>query len=283
MDTWDRNSSSQLGNAPSEDELAYGRKDSENYSHGNTTASVRVEPFHISPQMAPSWFNKFGTFTNGEILPTYDARKNGTVKIAEQPFTFGMSSDNSLLAQKSSELVNAAADSNQVGNIWQRSTPPSAAIEHFSTTRSLSQDVTNQSLVVVRPKKWKSATSELVPWHKEVKMSSQSLLTISAAEVEWTKAANRLIDKVEDDGEMIEDRQTVLRRNRHLILTTQSMQQLFHPPPPVVISADSSSICETAAYLVARLALGDACSSTLAQEATRVCLLTAHTSGLMSL
>ncbi|GFZ17023.1 dentin sialophosphoprotein-like protein [Actinidia rufa] len=259
-DTWDRNSSSQLGNAPSEDVLAYGLKDSQNYSHCNTTASVRVEPYHISPQMTSS-FNQFGTFTNGEVLPTYDARKNGTVKIAEQPFTFGMSSDNSLLAQQSSELVNVAADSNQVGNIWQRSTPPSAAIEHFSTARSLSQDVTNQSLVVVRPKKWKSATSELVPWHKEVKMGSQSLLTISAAEVEWAKAANRLIDKVVDDDEMIEDRQPVLRPKRRLILTTQSMQQLFRPPRPVVISADSSSSCETAAYLVARLALGDACSS----------------------
>ena len=115
-DNWDINSSSQLGNVPSEDVLAYGRKDSENYSHGNTTASIRVEHSQISPQMAPSWFNQFGTFKNGEILPTYDARKNGTVKIAEQPLTFGMSSDNSLLVHKSSELVNAAADSNQVGN-----------------------------------------------------------------------------------------------------------------------------------------------------------------------
>ena len=60
---------------------------------------------------------------------------------------------------------------------------------------------------------------------------------------------------------MIEDRQPMLRPKRRLILTTLSMQQLFRPPPPVVLSADSSSSCETAAYLVARLALGDACSS----------------------
>ncbi|XP_057514937.1 uncharacterized protein LOC130796580 isoform X1 [Actinidia eriantha] len=260
-DNWDRNSSSQLGNAPSEDVLAYGRKDSENYSRGNTTASVRVEHSRVSPQMAPFWFNQFGTFKKGEILPTYDERKNGTVQSVEQPFTFGVSSDNSLLAHKSLELVNAAADLNQEGNIWQRSTPPSAAIEHFSTAQSLSQDVTGQSLVVVRPKKRKSAASELFPWHKEVKMGSQSLLTISAAEVEWAKAANRLIDMVEDDGEMIEDRQPVLRPKRRLVLTTQSMQQLFCPLPAIVLSADSSSSCETAAYLVARLALGDACSS----------------------
>ncbi|GFZ03518.1 hypothetical protein Acr_16g0001420 [Actinidia rufa] len=260
-DNWDRNSSSQLGNAPSEDVLAYGRKDSENYSRGNTTASVRVEHSQVSPQMAPFWFNQFGTFKKGEILPTYDEQKNGTVQTVEQPFTFGVSSDNRLLAHKSLELVNAAADLNQECNIWQRSTPPSAAIEHFSTAQSLSQDVTGQSLVVVRPKKRKSAASELFPWHKEVKMGSQSLLTISAAEVEWAKAANRLIDKVEDDGEMIEDRQIVLRPKRRLILTTQSMQQLFCPLPAIVLSADSSSSYESAAYLVARLALGDACSS----------------------
>ena len=66
---------------------------------------------------------------------------------------------------------------------------------------------------------------------------------------------------MEDDGEMIEDRQPVLRPKRLLILATQSMQQLFRPPPPVVLSADSSSSCETVAFLVARLALGDACSS----------------------
>ncbi|GFY85368.1 hypothetical protein Acr_04g0001060 [Actinidia rufa] len=60
---------------------------------------------------------------------------------------------------------------------------------------------------------------------------------------------------------MIEDRQPVLRPKRRLILATQSMQQLFRPPPLVVLSAESSSSCETAAYLVARLALGDACSS----------------------
>ena len=144
-DNWDRNSSSQLGNAPSEDVLAYGRKDFENYSRGNTTASVRVEHSQVSPQMAPFWFNQFGTFKKGEILPTYDARKNGTLQTVEQPFTFGVSSDNSLLEHKSLELVNAAADLNQGGNIWQRSTPPSAAIEHFSTARSLSQDVTDQS------------------------------------------------------------------------------------------------------------------------------------------
>ena len=94
----------------------------------NTTASVRVEHSQISPHMTPSWFNQFGTFKNGEILPTYDARKNGTAKIAGQPFTFGMSSDNSFLAHKSLEQGNAAAYLNQMGNIWQRSTPTAAAI-----------------------------------------------------------------------------------------------------------------------------------------------------------
>lgn len=111
------------------------------------------------------------------MLPMYNARKDGTANNAEQPFAFGKYSDN-LLASKSLELVNDAANSNQVGKIWQSSTPTSVAIEHFSSGQSLVQNVADQSLVVVSPKKRKSATSELLAWHKEVTEGSNSLLTI---------------------------------------------------------------------------------------------------------
>ncbi|CAL5362364.1 unnamed protein product [Camellia sinensis] len=254
-DNLERNVSSQLGNGPSQDALAYGWKDSENDSHSNNTASVRADHSQISPQMAPSWFNQFGTFKNGQMLPMFDARKNATVKTMEQLFTLAKSAD-SFCAPNSLDQVNATADSNQMGNVWQRSTP----VEHFSSALSLAQDVLDRSLVVARPKKRKNATSELLSWHKEVIQGSQRLLTISMAETDWAKAANRLMDKVEDEAEMIEDGPPVLRHKRRLILTTQLMQQLFHPPPAAVLSADASSNYETVAYLVARLALGDACS-----------------------
>ncbi|THG09141.1 hypothetical protein TEA_006380 [Camellia sinensis var. sinensis] len=257
MENWERNVPSQLGNAPSQDVHALVWKDSENYTH--STASVRVENSQISPQMAPSWFNQFGTFKNGQMLTAYDARKNTTVKTVEQPFTLGKPYD-SLNAHNSLEQLNAAADSNQVGNIRQRSIPSSVAIESFSSHLSRVQDFTDQRLVVARPKKRKSATSELLPWHKEVTQGSQSLLTIRVTEVDWAKAANRLIDKVEDEAEVIEDGLLMLRPKRRLILTTQLMQQLFHPPSAAVLSADASSNCEALDYLVARHTLGDACS-----------------------
>lgn len=65
---------------------------------------------------------------------------------------------------------------------------------------------------------------------------------------------------MEDEAEMIEDGLIRHRPKRRLILSTQLMQQLFRPPPLAVLSADAISSHETAAYLVARLALGDACS-----------------------
>ncbi|KAA8535645.1 hypothetical protein F0562_030648 [Nyssa sinensis] len=80
------------------------------------------------------------------------------------------------------------------------------------------------------------------------------------AEVDWANAANRLIDKIEDEMEMIKNGPPMLRPKRRIILTTQLMQQLLHPPLAVVLSSNASSNYESVAYLVARLALGDACS-----------------------
>uniref|UniRef100_A0A5B7A2T5 Uncharacterized protein n=1 Tax=Davidia involucrata TaxID=16924 RepID=A0A5B7A2T5_DAVIN len=259
VNNWERNASSQPGNVPSEDMLAFGRNDPQNLSRSNNTASVRVEHSQISPQMAPSWFNEFGTFNNGKMLQMHDARKTAPVKSLEQPFTLGKSSD-SLHTHNSTEQVKAAANTSQVGNTWQSSIPTTVPIERFSSPQSLLLDVTDQHVVVVRPKKRKNATSELLPWHKEVTQGSQSLVTISMAEVDWAKAANRLIDKIEDEAEMIEDRPPMLKPKRRIILTTQLMQQLLRPPPAAVLSADASSNYESVAYLVARLALGDACS-----------------------
>ncbi|KAA8541020.1 hypothetical protein F0562_024842 [Nyssa sinensis] len=255
---WERNTSSQPGNVPSEDMLAFGRNDPQKYSNSNSTASVKVEHSQISPQMAPSWFNEFGTFKNGQMLLMSDARRSAPVKSLEQPFNLGESSD-TVHTHISKEQVNAA-NTSQVGNTCQNSIPRTVAIEHFSSPQSLLLDVTDQHPVVVRPKKRKSASSELLPWHKEVAQGSQSLVTISMAEVDWAKAANRLIDKVEDEAEMVEDGPPMLKPKRRLILTTQLMQQLFCPPPAGVLSADASVNHETLAYFVARLALRDACS-----------------------
>ncbi|XP_059642164.1 uncharacterized protein LOC132284110 [Cornus florida] len=247
VNNWEACTSSQLRNDP------------QIYPRNNNTATVRVEHPQISPQMAPSWFNQFGTFKNGQMMPMYDSRKIADVKSLGQPFTLAKPSD-SLHVQNSTEQVIPAADTNQVGNTWRTSTPKEVATEYLSSPQLLHPDVTDQRLVAVRPKKRKSATSELLPWCKEVTHGSQSLRTISIAEVDWAKAANRLIDKVEDGAETIEDGSPMLRPKKRLILTTQLMQQLFHPPTEAVLSADAACNYESLICLVARLSMGDACS-----------------------
>ncbi|XP_052174842.1 uncharacterized protein LOC127789850 [Diospyros lotus] len=258
-DNLERKPSFQLGNVPSQDVPAFIRTDSE--THSNSTASIRVEQSQIGPQMAPSWFNKFGSSKNGQMLPMYGTHKNLTAETLEQPFTLAKSTD-SFCAHGPLEQVDAAADSSEVGNIWKRPTVTSMPVEHVSSSLSPAQNIGAQYLVAVRPKKRKTATSELLPWHKEVTPGSRSLLTMSMAEINWVKAAtNRLADKVEDEADITEDGPTMLRTKRRLILTTQLMQQLFPPPLGAVLSADAGSNYETLTYMVARLALGDACSS----------------------
>ena len=56
-----------------------------------------------------------------------------------------------------------------------------------------------------------------------------------------------------DDGLMI-------KLKRRLNLTTLLVQQLLRPPTFTTLSSDASLHYESAAYLVARLALGDACN-----------------------
>ncbi|RVW58463.1 hypothetical protein CK203_105363 [Vitis vinifera] len=195
MDNRNRNASSQVlpGSIPSQDMLVFGRNDSQNYSSGNNSVSSRAEHSQISPQMAPSCLH----------------------------------------TRNSMDQVNGAFDTSQVANVQHSSTPISMASDHLSAPLSLPPNVTDQSLVVVRPKKRKSATCELLPWHKEV-TQFRRLQRNSMAELDWAQATNRLIDRL--------------------------MQQLLRPPPAAILSVDASSNCESVVYSVARLTLGDACS-----------------------
>ncbi|XWS60458.1 hypothetical protein CRYUN_Cryun07bG0038000 [Craigia yunnanensis] len=249
----------------SNDLLAFPRNNSQHFSNANNSiADLRGEHSQISPQIAPSWFDRYGTFKNGKMLPIYDAQKIAMMKATEKSFIVGRPSD-SLHALHSSELVNAARDASQMDNARQSSNLMPIASEHISPF-SLPPDITNQNLVVLRAKKRKSMTSELLPWHREVTQGSQRPQNISAAEVEWAHAANRLIEKVEDEPEMIEDWLPVLRSKRRLILTMQLIQQLLRAPPRVVLSADASKNYETVAYFIARSVLGDACSTAYIPE-----------------
>ncbi|KAK8557501.1 hypothetical protein V6N13_013771 [Hibiscus sabdariffa] len=237
------------------------QNDSRNFSSANnSTANLVGGHTQISPQMAPSWFDRYGTFKNEQMSSLYDAKNVSMVKAAEKAFIVGRPSD-SLHALHSSEQVIAAAAAIQLDSACKNSKPISS--EH---------NFTNQDLAVVKARKRKSMTFEFLPWHREVTQVSQRSQNISAGEVEWAHAANRLTEKVEDEPEMIEDWPPVFRSKRRLILTRQLMQQLLHAPPRIFLSADASKNYETVAYFVARSVLGDACSTACITESdTAVC------------
>ncbi|XP_042954000.1 uncharacterized protein LOC122290409 isoform X1 [Carya illinoinensis] len=251
---------SQDTNASAQDMYAFVRDNHHNLSSSSSATAVRSENSQISPQMAPSWFEQYGSFKNGQTLPTYDVQKTATAKALEQPFIVGKPTD-SLLACSSTDQVNAAPDASHLAYVHQSSYSTSVANEQPSSHHLLPPDVTDHSMITVRPKKRKSATSELIPWHKELTEGSQRLQNISVAELVWAQAVNRLIEKVEDEAEAVEDGPLILIPKRRLILTTQLMQQLLHPPPAGVISADSRSHYESIAYFIARSVLGYACGA----------------------
>ncbi|XP_022737130.1 uncharacterized protein LOC111290001 isoform X2 [Durio zibethinus] len=244
----------------SNDMLAFSQNDSQHFPNANNSATnLRGEHSQVSPQIAPSWFDRYGTFKNGQMLPIYDARKLAMMKATEKAFIVGRPSE-SLHALPSSEQVNAAANASVLGNAQQSSNLMPIGSDHISP-HSLGPDITNHNLVVVRTKKRKSMTFELLPWHREVTQGSQRPQKMSVAEVDWAHASNRLIEKVEDEPEMIEEWPPVLRSKRRLMLTTQLMQQLLCAPQRVVLSTDAGKNYETVAYFVARSVLGDACST----------------------
>ncbi|CAA2977553.1 Hypothetical predicted protein [Olea europaea subsp. europaea] len=228
-DLCESNIYSQHGNIATK--LGFGQDVSHSNYLSDTTASVNVEQPHVSPQMAPFWFNQYGTFKNG-LMP----HKVIPLRTAEPPCTLWKSSSNFHAHGLMEHGTNATVDTGGVDGI-----------QNSAFT------------VATGHKKRKSATSELHPWHKEISQRSQNLQIHSLAEVEWAKAANHLIEKVKDDVEFIEDGPPMHISKRRLILTTQLMQQLFRPPCAAIFSADASSNYKSVAYFVSRMALCDAC------------------------
>ncbi|KAI3987767.1 hypothetical protein MKX01_028501 [Papaver californicum] len=95
----------------------------------------------------------------------------------------------------------------------------------------------------MKPKKRKSGSLDLLPWHKELMCGSQRLLNIRALIVllctgwqkkTWAHATHRLFEKL--------------------------MQQLLRPPPPAVFSADATSSYMSVVYFIVKVALEDTCS-----------------------
>ncbi|CAI9111867.1 OLC1v1012196C1 [Oldenlandia corymbosa var. corymbosa] len=238
---------SQHGNLAAQGVLAFSRDGSHSSS---TTTSSKVDQLKISPQMVPSWYNQFVNFRNGQIAPMYDARQATMLRTAEQPFNFGKSPAIMPTLNSMEPLSTANAVANQG-----REDTASAAVELYPSSAS------DQQPVILRSNKRKSCASELDPWHKEVSQGSRIFHTVSMADVEWARASNRLIDKVGDEVDLLEDGSLmVLKPKRRLILTTHLIQKLLRPPSAAFLSLDASLDYESAVYSVSRLALGDACA-----------------------
>ncbi|KAG5148937.1 hypothetical protein AAZX31_06G191900 [Glycine max] len=247
----------QYTNASSQEEVGYGKKIALNVADSNKAASVKSDYSLVNPQMAPSWFERYGTFKNGKMLPMYNAQKMTAAKIMDQPFIVANQSD-SLRFHNSVEQIQSVSDA-QLSNASESPMPALAANKHADS--QLSTPAVEPDLLIMRPKKRKSATSELIPWHKELLQGSERLRDISVAELDWAQSASRLIEKVEDSVEVVEDLPAVVKSKRRLVLTTQLLQQLLSPPPAAVLVADVKLHHESVVYSVARLALGEACSS----------------------
>lgn len=213
--------------------------------HVYCMASNISEQSQISLQMAPSWFNHHGMLKNGQMMSMYDAR---ATKNAGQQFSLGKPFE-----------ISAAS---QVGSVLPTTVTTSVAVTHLPPPYVLPPNVTDQNLAVLRPKKRKISPIKLLPWHKEITQGSQRLPNISAVELEWAVAANRLVEKAENEGEIIEDSLPMYRPRKRIILTTQLMQQLFQPPPVAILLGDATSNYDIVAYFAARLALGSACNVT---------------------
>ncbi|XP_050902108.1 uncharacterized protein LOC127110584 [Lathyrus oleraceus] len=233
--------------------VEYGQK---NAANRNNVTSLRSDHSIINPQMAPSWFEQYGTFKNGMILPMHDVRAM-TPKIMDQPFIVKNQSASMHLGS-SMEQVNRLNNTDQHAHA--RLSPIPTSVVSVNVPSQLLPPAVEPDLHVARPKKRKSANSELMAWHEELKQGSERLRDIRVAELDWAQAANRLIEKVEEDAELVEVLPTMKSRRR-LVLTTQLMQQLLNPPPAEVLSADVKLNHDSVIYFVARSVLGDGCSS----------------------
>lgn len=166
-------SSQQGGNVTPQDVLASHHDDAQSSSQNKSINSFKPEHTQISPQMAPSWFNQYGTFKNAQMLQMYEANRAASMKTTDQPFSLGNS--NGLQAFDSIQrVIPANADRSNLG---QSSSASSAAIEDFSSPQTVPLNV-GQHHQLLKPKKRKRVTSELTPWCKEVSLDSRGKQTI---------------------------------------------------------------------------------------------------------
>lgn len=158
-------------NATSREVVGDDQEKSVNVSDSNKAVSIRSGHYPINPQMAPSWFEQYGAFKNGNILPVNDAQKITAAKTMDQPFIIPNQSD-SLHFQDSVEQVNSRSDA-QLGST--RHSPMPASVESDNVCSQLSTPISEPDLLSFSSKKRKSSISGLLSWHKELTQGSERL------------------------------------------------------------------------------------------------------------
>lgn len=252
----------QESNASLQHSLAFGQSDHQNVTGGSSAVSVRGQQSQISPQMAPSWFDQFGTFKNGQILSRFEGQRSTTIKRPDLPFPIGKPFDKMHVLSSFEHSNDVAVDGRRPDSVQNSSssTPASLASENPPGSELALADADDMNLAVARLKKRKTFMSDLLPLHKEVMQGPKMLYNMSMAEVDWAQATNRMTEKVEDEADMVDDVPPVYKSKRRLILNTQLLQLLLQAPSASVLSQDAISHYENAVYSIARSTLGDACN-----------------------
>ncbi|XP_022774579.1 uncharacterized protein LOC111316746 isoform X2 [Durio zibethinus] len=244
-----------LQSMPLHEMVQFGQNSSQSQSTSGSYVTNHMNHCQGNLHMAPSWFKHYGSFRNGQMLLTSDAR---ITKSASGQFSLLKSTQN-LHIHDSVGQVDAVEASQATISMPSLGTTL-VTNEHFSAPYVLPSSINNQNIFITRPKKRKAISSELLPWRREVSQGCQKPQNISVSEQEWAEATNRLCEKVEDEVEILEDVHPMLRSKRRLVLTTQLMQLLLHPVPAPILRADATSNYDSVSYFVSRVALGDACN-----------------------
>ncbi|XP_074578362.1 uncharacterized protein LOC141834874 isoform X2 [Curcuma longa] len=210
-----------------------------------STALGGTECTQIGPQMA-SWLEHNATYQNGRMVPLYDAQRSGKASmhqyVREVP-----------ARMEDSTVIDQRFESTQDGGYEQGIS--STKISPNESSPLLLPNTIDQS-TILRHKKRKNVTADL-PWHKIVTECPQSLENTSVADMEWNLVANRLMEKVDDDAEALEDDPLIPHSRRRLIMPTQLMHQLVPTVP--LLKEEAALAYESVSFVVAKSVLADAC------------------------
>ncbi|KAK4801156.1 hypothetical protein SAY86_021643 [Trapa natans] len=225
------------------------RRTGSSHSFNNSEASLR----HEHSKITRSWAGQPGTLINHQAAQVLDVQKMAALQHMEQAKVVQNPAD-SLLFEPAKQLH---ADSGNIPAKAIYNWLPTSTRTDMSSPNSLPPEVTDQSLVAEQ-KKRKVPETVVQAWHKEV-MSSARLHGVRTTEIEWARATNLLVQKMEDGIETNEYGLPSQRPKRRLILTSQLMQQLLRPPPAPFLAGDGRSQYENVTYCVNKSAVGDAC------------------------